>query len=85
METQIFFGYESGVEKSISAHLLRLVGTIFQLFRCYGKIMIVWCFIDYVTPPALASIPSLKSRNHGAPAIPACFKVVELLAGHQLK
>ena len=30
----------------------------------------------------MASIPSLKSRNHGAPAAPACFKVVELLSGH---
>jgi len=41
--------------------------------------MIVLCFIDYVTHPTVASIPGLKSRNHGAPVAPACFKVVELL------
>jgi len=27
-------------------------------------------FIDFVTRPAVASIPSLKSRNYGAPAAP---------------
>jgi len=52
---------------------------------CYGKIVISLCFIDHVTRPAVASIPTLKSRNHGVPAVPACFKVVELLVVDQLK
>ena len=52
---------------------------------CYGKIVIVWCFVDYVTRSALASIPSLKSRNYGAPAAPAGFKVSEFASGGQLK
>ena len=34
--------------------------------------------------PQRRAIPSLKSRNYGVPAAPACFKVVELLEGHQL-
>jgi len=50
-----------------------------QIAYCYGKIVIVSWFVDHVTPPAVASIPSLKSRNHGAPAAPSCLKVVELL------
>jgi len=33
----------------------------------------------------VAIIPDLQSRNHGAPAAPACFEVVELLAGHKLQ
>ena len=52
---------------------------------CYGKIVILWCLVDRVTRPAVASIPSLKSRNHGAPAAPAYFKVVDLLVVRQLK
>jgi len=48
---------------------------------CYGKIMIVWCFTDYVTRPAVASIPSLKSRNCGAPAAPAYFLSCGIASG----
>jgi len=53
--------------------------------ECYGKIVISWCFIGHVTNPAVASIPSLKSRTHGAPAAPACFKVAELAVVDELK